>query len=154
MISCNSHDTSNKIYFIIKGQKVKEYQQTTDDPPPPPTPPPLFYAANNFILFGNDKIYYHNRSLNMEDLRTPPFLDIKYSEIRSIKYEFLEKFLETEIPKDSLNTFNETIIIKSSSDTIRNPAFQIIIDYLTKNGCREYLVQKWTEEEKDVLNRK
>ena len=148
----NSYD--DEVFYIIQ---TRDYQL---DPEIPPPPPPMFYGRNNFILLNNGEIYYHKKfgyddALTYpDDYNKQPILNLEFSDFKLIEFNRLNNFLVSEINDTSKNGFNETTAIKSESDTVKNPAFPVIMDYLKEQGFKRYIILKWTDEEAEILSKK
>lgn len=170
-------DTSAKVvhsdyYSVAEKRKLKLSKDDMPLPPPPPPPPLpelLFYGDHNFILLGNDSIFYfaltpHETGciIDVEFARNP-ILRLTPDNLHVISILNLQKFLDSTIidsVKLSPGTWAErrhvVTSISSLSDTIRNPAFTIITSHLARRNIASNFIniRNWTFEEQAVVTAK
>lgn len=169
-ISCSTKEDLDKdIYYVIKPAdtvKVVRVFDTTEpkpgDPPtlqpPPPPPPTMFYGHHNFVLL-DSRIFYHDNYLWHRcgtgiDWTKPPRLFLTSDSLTEIKLTDLEDFLKSNIPDSTTKGDLTTANISSSTDTIKNQAFEIITSYFKSKNITHYGIRNWTEEEKFALTSK
>ena len=117
----------------------------------------MFYGEHNFILL-NSQIFYHKTNKIRRcgfgiDYTKPPRLYITPDSLTEINFSELEWFLKTNIPDSLINGDFVSAIISSPTDTIRNPAFNIIKGYFVVKNLK-HGIRNSTEEENFVLNAK
>ena len=156
LLSCSTKkDNSVDFYHVIK--HIDTTRQNNEGKFAPPPPPIMFYGHHNFILL-NAQIFYHNnitiRSCGVGlDLTKPPRLFLTPEKLTEIKLSELNDFLKTNVPDSLVNGDNESVIISSPTDTIRNPAFNIIKQFFAKKNIM-HGIRNLTEEENFALNAK
>ena len=162
--SCNKKIENKEIYYIIQNENKQ-----IENPNDPPMPPLVFYGYFNFIIMDGSDVYFYDKhpsNMNCEDRDGvhPPFLNLYPKDIKKVKLNDLNKFLEEVYSeskqKESLDTLKyehfETqrsffTAISSQKDTITNNALKVIIDFMQKKEFTRYLIRNWTEEEKYVV---
>ncbi len=148
LLGCSHPPRPNHIYYII-------HPIPTDIGPDGKKTIPMHYGNYNFILFDNSKIYYHYYNILFTlcgvggDHSKPPFLDLTPDSLQEIKIQDLENFLVSNVKGSKMNGRDPIAVVSSPVDTIRNPAFDIILKYLDEN-FNLYGVRTCTEEEKYV----
>ena len=156
LLSCSTtKDNSVDFYYVVK--HIDTTRQNNEDKFAPPPPPIMFYGHHNFILL-NSQIFYHNNNVIRScgvglDLTKPPRLFLTPEKLTEIKMTELSNFLKINIPDSLVNGDNESAIISSPTDTIRNSAFNIIKEYFVKKNIM-HGIRNLTEEENFVLNAK
>jgi len=147
--SCSRNKHDEKIYYIIS-----ESKSNFDNYNPPP--PPAFYGRNNFILLDSNRVIYHskfgyNDCCTPEEIASEPIINLKKSDLKEINNDSIFQFLENVITDTSHAGWHEFVVIKSPLDTIKNPAFLTIMDFLKDKGIKRYEIRKWTKEEEKLL---
>ena len=156
LLSCSTKkDNSADFYYVIK--HIDTTRQNNKDKFAPPPLPIMFYGHHNFILL-NSQIFYHNNNVIRScgfglDLTKPPRLFLTPEKLTEIKISELNNFLKFNIPDSLVNGDNESAIISSPNDTIRNSAFNIIKEYFVKKNIK-HGIRNLTEEEDFVLKAK
>lgn len=162
--SCNRDIENKKIYYIIQNEN-----KPIEDPTDPPPPPLVFYGYFNFIIMDGSSVYFYDKhpsNMNCDDRDGihPPFLQLYPKEIKKVKLNELNGFLEETYSglkqKSSFDTLeyeyfrtqrNFFTSISSPKDTITNEALKVIIDFMKKNEFTGYVIRNWTEEEMYVV---
>nr|WP_294860192.1 hypothetical protein [uncultured Fluviicola sp.] len=112
---------------------------------------PVFYGQNNFILYDSKTILYHNKSVFYGcgtgiDFTKPARLYLSPDSFTEIKYSKLAHFLKTKF--NWKKGFHSKIMsIASSTDTIRNPGYTALMNFMKRHKEILCSVRKWTEEE-------
>jgi len=140
-----------KIFYVIKnGENYLKNEKFKDNPPPPVD---IVYGNLNFILTSNDKVYFHPKSyyfkcgFGKEAIEKVPFIGLKSDDIREIRKERLNTFLDSAFNAGPSPLPYFVITISSLTDTIKNPAFEHISEFLAKDINR-YSIRLITKEEK------
>ena len=146
-VSCSTKKVENSVYYIIP--HVDSLQQDPNAPPPLPI---AFYGQHNFILYDSSRVFYHNNYVFYRcgmgiDFSKPPRLLLAPDSLTEIKLSELPAFLKTTISESGEDHYRMFTNISSPTDTIRNPAFEIIAAYIKTKGIKAYGIRRWTEEE-------
>jgi hypothetical protein len=150
-------EKQSKVFYVIKeGQNYLKNKKFKDNPPPPVD---IVYGNLNFILIGNDKIYFHPKSYyfkcgfgkDKKVIDKVPLIGLKPEDIKEIRKIKLESFLDSAFKAGPLSHPYIVITISSLTDTIKNPAFEQISEFLAKDINR-YNIRRLTNEEKYAIN--
>ena len=145
LLSCSNNNKDDE-YFVIKNPDTSNTKVILELPR-------FFYGHHNFILTNSAQLFYYNNYIFYScgtglDLTKPPYLHLTPDSLIEIKEDDLVDFLKDKI---YLNGHLKTpISISSPTDTIRNEALKIIIDFIKPHKAIVYTIRKWTEEEKYV----
>jgi hypothetical protein len=152
---------SEKIYYVVKeGVNYIKSEKYKDDPPPPTD---LTYGEYNFIFVGSDKVYLHTVShrhlcgfgMSESDYIKVPFIELTPKQVKELRAEDAASFLDSTMRANwQLYQPYWVITLSSSTDTITNPAFEQISNYLTKDLHIRYNIRKWTKEESYAIRAK
>lgn len=160
-----SCEKPRETYYVRNFEKPAIFKVTA--PPheevelPPPPIGPSYYTENNFIIDGNDNIYYYKgedfkvrqciipKSI-VEDLR-PGLIELKPEKLKRIERNKLKDFLLTNIKLDE----RELVIIASARDSFTSPVLDKI-DRTLKSRYSDHriILRKVTHEEEVVLHHK
>lgn len=149
-VSCSQNkQVENSVYYIISHPDTLKQGPANNAPPPPPIP---FYGQHNFILYDSSRVFYHNDYVFYRcgvgiDFSKPPRLLLAPDSLTEIKLSELPAFLKTTISESGDDHSWKFTNISSPTDTIRNPAFEIIAAYIKTKGIDFYGIRRWTEEE-------
>ncbi len=157
MYGCSAKKSKSAIYYVINHQEKIELPREDSLPPPPILPSP-FYGNYNFILLDSSHIFIHKKHKNYRcgnefDYGKPFRLFLSPEDIREVKIENLEQFLKS-IPDSIISDRHFYASISSPVDTIRNPAYKKISDFLKSKNIRFYNTRNCTEEEYYALTAK
>lgn len=152
LVQCDHKQESVKtIYHIVQHQSAAQYDSLHGYP----MPPMLFYGHHNFIIT-DSSIYYHALSdLNgciFQYPDKPGFIYLDTSDIQPI-YN-LKEFIAQKIPILKKTSGKLKCSISSFSDTIYNPAFDLLATHFKKAGIYPYTIRNVTEQEACALNHK
>lgn len=149
-VSCSpKKDGENPVFYIISHPDSLQQGPANNVPPPPPIP---FYGQHNFVLYDSSRVFYHNNYVFHRcgtgiDFSRPPRLFLAPDSLTEIKLSELPAFLKTTILESGEDGYRMFTNIASPTDTIRNPAFEIITSYFKTAGIKAYGIRRWTEEE-------
>jgi len=143
LLSC-AHEQNPKVYHILTEKEVDKKNGHGG-----------FYGYYNFILIDTAKIFVHNKyrffwCATGLDTSKPSLINLSPKDLQNIPINDLKEYLE-KIPDTIKKDFYLFSSISTSSDTIKNRGFKIIVDYLNKNKVSNYCVRKFTEEEQYSL---
>ncbi|MCJ8166497.1 hypothetical protein MKJ04_16755 [Pontibacter sp. E15-1] len=160
--SCGDNSReSEEIYYVVKEGKNYIKSEKYKDNPPPPTD--LTYGEYNFIFVGSDKVYLHTVShrhlcgfgRSESDYIKVPFIELTPEQIKTLRAEDAASFLDSTMRANwQLYQPYWVVTLSSSTDTITNPAFEQISNYLTKDLLIRYNIRKWTKEESYAIRSK
>jgi hypothetical protein len=158
ILSC-SFEENEQLYFVIKHPKKDTATYADDNLPPPPPQIITYYSKYNFILLDNSVIYFHNKYKNYHcytglDMEKPPRIDLQPKDLKKIEIEDLYSFLSKEITDNTIKSETFGITITSPTDSIKNPGFWVIKNYMKSKNIRYYNIKNWTEEEEYSLKAK
>ncbi len=149
-VSCSpKKEVKNSVYYIIKYPDTLKQGPANNEPPPPPL---AFYGQHNFVLYDSSRVFYHNNYVFYRcgtgiDFSRPPRLFLTPDSLTEIKINELPTFLKTTVTESGKDGYRMFTNIASPTDTIRNPAFEIITTYFKTAGIKAYGIRRWTEEE-------
>ena len=150
----NQTADKEKIEYIIGIEKDPSPEPF--DPTEPPPPPVPFYGPINLILTEKSGIYVHRvfpvYHMDYDDKRAMQVALTKWDIIK-VSLEKLPQFLSEEYENVNSDTYRQYITcIKSPSDTIRNEAFPIIVEFFKKKKFDGYIIRKWVDQEQTAIS--
>lgn len=147
--SCTEKEPEKDYLYVIKSTVVytRDSMEVKNEP---------CYGQNNFILYDSVTILYHDKAVFHKcgaglDFTKPDRLFLTPSDLTKIKIGELKNFLKARFNwKDIHDRLHglQVMVIASATDTIKNPAYSILMDFKNRHPELTYLfVRKWTEEE-------
>jgi hypothetical protein len=151
-ISCDINQKAKDYFYVIKSPVIHSVDSLDYSEP-------VFYGQNNFILYDSKTIFYHNKCVfhwcgTGIDYTKPDRLFLASGDLIKLKPGELKHFLETKFNWKNKHSSVRIMSISSSTDTIRNPAYSILLDFQKRHENMLVSVRKWTEEEEYVATAK
>ena len=153
LAACNTSEAEKDYLCVIKSPVI-HFKDSLD------FSEPVFYGDGNFILYDSKTILYHEINCYGDgigcgtgmDYSKPGKLYLTPEKLIEIKYSELDQFLKTKFKRIKHNT--HIISIGSSTDTVRNPGYTILMNFKNRHKNILVSVRKWTEEEEYVATAK
>ena len=152
LAACNTDEAEKNYLYVIKSPLVYSKDSIVSNEL-------AFYGQNNFILYDSKTILYHNKCVfhwcgTGIDYTKPDRLFMTPGDFIKLKPSELKHFLETKFNWKNKHGHMSLMSISSSTDTIWNPAYSILIDFKKRHENMLVSVRKWTEEEEYVATAK
>jgi len=160
--SCKVDPENQDNIFYIIGTHTNFIKSKRFKNIPPPPPSYVVYCDLNFILLGKNTIYFHEVShlhrcgfgKATSDYIKIPFVNLIPEKIQKIDSANLLSFIDS-VSAKKWNGYSDLFIsISTPADTIRNPGFELICEFILKKSNFRYTIRKTTTEEGYAINAK